>query len=256
MHYKNLRNDSLIAKGLDLSMKNFQIYSGLVLFLAIVLNFSSAQGQNFYKEKVPRENFIQAGIGLGGLYSDNAGYFGKLDFLIRPGISLSYGRKFHEHFDIRANLGYQRTRGQILGYYGPQVLEIWRVRDQAISSKNNLLFLDVIPSLYLFGSDNHTKRSKINAYGGLGLGLLMNFNTTINFDLETQYSVQPIGYVPVKVGASYRFDLYTDIALEGTVMFTFSDNIDGNVGFNRFNDYPFMGQIVVRRYLDPFKKIF
>jgi len=60
----------------------------------------------------------------------------------------------------------------------------------------------------------------------------------------------------VKAGVSYRFDLYTDIALEGTVMFTFSDKIDGNVGFNRFNDYPMIGQIVVRRYLDPFKKVF
>jgi len=237
-------------------MKNFKIYSCLVLFLAIALNLGSAHGQNFYKEKVSRNNFLQAGIGLGAMYSDNAGSFSQLDFLLRPGLSFSYGRKFHEHLDIRANLGYQRTRGQFLGYYPPQTLEIWRARDQAISSKNNLLFLDVIPSLYLFGSDNHTKRSKINAYGGIGLGLLMNFNTNIKLDLNTNYSVQTIGYVPVKVGTSYRFDLYTDIALEGTVMFTFSDKLDDNVGQNRFNDYPFMGQIVIRRYLDPFKKIY
>jgi hypothetical protein len=237
-------------------MKNYLITTCLALFLSIGLNLNSVNGQNFYKEKIPRNNFLQAGIGLGALYSDNAGSFGNFDFLLRPGLSLSYGRKFHEHLDIRANFGYQRTRGQFLGYYGPQVLEVWRARDQAISSKNNLLFLDVIPSLYLFGSDNHTKRSKINAYGGIGLGLLMNFNTTINFDLDTHYSAQPIGYLPMKAGTSYRFDLYTDIALEGTVMFTFSDKIDGNVGFNRFNDYPFMGQIVIRRYLDPFKKIY
>jgi hypothetical protein len=242
--------------GLDLIMKKFKIYSCLVLFLAIALNLGSASGQNFYKEKVSRNNFLQAGIGLGALYSDNAGYFGNLDFLLRPGLSISYGQKFHENFDIRANLGYQRTRGQFLDYYPTQILEIWRASDQAISSKNHMLFLDVIPSLYLFGSDNHTKRSKINAYGGIGLGLLMNFKTTINFDLNTNFKTQAVGYVPVKVGTSYRFDLYTDIALEGTVMFTFSDDLDGNVGYNRFNDFPFMGQIVIRRYLDPLKKIY
>jgi len=227
--------------------------------MAIGLNITSANGQNFYKEKFSRNNFLQAGIGLGAIYSDNSGSTRKFDFPKRPGLSFTFGRKIHKHLDVRANLGYQRTRSQDLGYYSPTVMEVWRSRDQAATSKNNLVFLDVLPSLYLFGSDNHTKRKPINVYGGAGLGLLMNFNKTTKLDLEgssNHKDVQLTGYVPVKAGVSYRFDLYTDIALEGTVMFTFSDKIDGNVGFNRFNDYPIIGQIVVRRYLDPFKKIY
>lgn len=241
------------------SMNSYLIKSFLALVLVSGLSLGSSNGQNFYKEKVPRNNFLQGGIGLGTIYADNAGGIRNLDLLLRPGLSFTYGRKIHKNFDVRANLGYQRYKSQKIDYYSPVVIEVWSGRDQAITSKNNLLYLDVIPSFYLFGSNNHTSRKKINVYGGAGLGLLFNANQTVKKHISgfsEHKETQVTGYIPFKGGLSYRLDLYTDIAFEGTLMLTFSDNLDGNEGFNRLNDHPLIGQIVIRRYLNPFKSIY
>ena len=239
-------------------MKNYLITSFFVFLLATVLGVTFAHGQNFYKEKIPRNNFLQAGIGLGTIYADNAGSVRNLDLLLRPGLSFTYGRKLHRHLDLRANIGYQRYRSQGFDYFSPTLIETWSSRDQAVTSKNHLLYLDVIPTLYLFGSNNHTSRKKINVYGGAGFGLLMNFNQTtrVHFNGNSERKdTQLTGYVPFKGGLSYKLDIYTDIAMEGTLMLTFSDIIDGNEGYNRLNDHPLIGQIVIRRYLNPFRPV-
>ncbi|EPR65116.1 hypothetical protein [Cyclobacterium qasimii] len=240
-------------------MKNSFITSFFVVLLTTGLFITSANGQNFYKEKVPRNSFLQAGVGLGTIYADNAGGVRNLTLLLRPGLSFTYGKKIHKHWDVRANIGYQRYKSQDASYYGPTIVQTWIARDQAVTSKNNLLFLDVIPSFYLFSSENHTRRSKINVYGGAGIGLLMNSNQTTKIDFNgtsNHKDTQLTGYIPLKGGLSYRLDIYTDIAFEGTLMLTFSDNLDGNEGYNRLNDHPMIGQIVIRRYLNPFKSIY
>ena len=54
-------------------MKNHLISTLTIAFIAMVLNTNVAYGQNFYKEKISRDNFLQVGIGLGTLYADNLG---------------------------------------------------------------------------------------------------------------------------------------------------------------------------------------
>lgn len=241
------------------SMNSYLIKSFLALVLVSGLSLGSSNGQNFYKEKISRNNFLQAGIGLGTIYADNAGGVRNLTFLLRPGLSFTYGRKIHKHWDVRANIGYQRYRSQDPDHYGPTTVQLWAASNQAITSKNNLLFLDLIPSFYLFSSENHARRTKINAYGGAGIGLLMNSNQTTKFNFDgtsNHKDTQLTSYIPFKGGLSYRLDIYTDIAFEGTLMFTFSDKLDGNEGYNRLNDHPLIGQIVIRRYLDPFKSFY
>lgn len=224
--------------------------------MAVVMQVNTVHGQNFYKEKISRDNFLQAGIGLGTVYADNFGSIRKLDFILRPGLSFTYGRKFHKHLDIRANFGYQRYRSKDLDYYPPILTESWLSTNQAITSKNNLLYLDISPNFYLFGSNNHAFRKKINVYGGTGLGLLLNFKKTSNDGINNQKDMHAVGYIPFRGGLSYSYNLYTDIALEGTLLWTFSDDIDGNVGYNRLNDLPLLGQIVIRRYLYPIKSTY
>jgi hypothetical protein len=237
-------------------MKKHLISTFTIAFIAMVLNIDVAYGQNFYKEKISRDNFLQVGIGLGTLYADNLGGLRMLDFKLRPGISASYGRKIHKHFDIRANVGYQRYRSQDIDYYPATVTQSWQTNNQAFASKNNLLYFDVAPNFYLFGADNHAFRSRINAYGGTGLGMLLNFKKTTNVTLNgvsNNKGLQAVAYIPFRAGISYSYNLYTDIALEGSLMMTFSDTLDGNEGFNRLNDIPIFGQIIIKRYLHPFK---
>ncbi|MBI0399786.1 hypothetical protein [Cyclobacterium marinum] len=237
-------------------MKKHLISTLTIVFIAMVINNNVAYGQNFYKEKISRDNFLQAGLGLGTLYADNLGSIRMLDILLRPGLSASYGRKIHKHFDIRANIGYQRYRSQDIDYYPATVTQSWLINNQAFASKNDLLFFDVAPNFYLFGSDNHAFRSRINAYGGTGLGMLINFKKTTNVTFNgvvNSKDIQAVAYIPFRAGLSYSYDLYTDIALEGTLMMTFSDTLDGNEGFNRLNDIPIFGQIIIKRYLHPFK---
>jgi hypothetical protein len=56
-------------------------------------------------------------------------------------------------------------------------------------------------------------------------------------------------YIPLCAGLSYRIGLYADIAGEGTMFFTFTDNLDRNMGFNRYGDHLAQAQIVYRSIL-------
>ncbi|WP_154858547.1 hypothetical protein [Cyclobacterium xiamenense] len=229
-----------------------------LLLLAAPLLPLRVSGQNFYKEKISRNQYVQAGLGLGAMYSDNSGRFRGLDVKIGPAASVAYGRKLHPHLDLRGYLGYQRTQSQDQDYFTPQTIASWEANGQAIESKNNLIFLDLMPTLQLFSSENHTQRKRLNAYLGAGLGLLLNLNEETRIEgNETSSSNHSriVGYVPVRGGLSYKLNLYTDIALEGSLFLTFSDELDGNVGFNQFNDYPVSGQLVFRRYINPLRGV-
>lgn len=232
----------------------------IVTTFALITGFLCSHtlfGQNFYKEKISRNQYLQGGLGLGTMYADNYGGIRKFNVKFSPGLSFTYGRKLHNNIDLRGNFGFQNMQGQDLDYFNPQVISSWQENGQAVGSKNNMFFLDITPTIYLFGSENHTRRRKINIYTGTGLGLLLNFSKETRLESNgTQSSTNNThlaAYIPIRGGISYKLNLYTDISLEGTVMMVFSDSLDGNIGFNRFNDRPLIGQIVFRRYLNPIK---
>ncbi|MEX0882386.1 MAG: hypothetical protein WDZ72_02825 [Cyclobacteriaceae bacterium] len=215
--------------------------------------------QNFYKEQIPRNYYYQAGLGLGIMYADNAGRFRALDVKFNPALSVAMGRKLNHLIDLRAYLGYQHIRSQEMNYFSSQVRDLWKETEQAIMNRGNAVHIDLMPTLHLFKSNNHTFRRKIDLYGGAGFGLLMNFNNQtkiINENQSSENKTQLVGYIPIRGGISYKFGLNADIALEGTLMLTFSDALDGNTGFNRFNDHLLNGQIVYRRYLSGIKSTY
>lgn len=234
-----------------------KILSIFPFLLAAALFFPfTVSSQNFYKEKVSRNQYYQVGLGLGAMYADNAGRFRGLDVKTGPAVSLTYGRKIHSNINLNANLGYQHTRSQDQDYFTPQVIDTWRSTGQAVGSKNNMIYLDLMPTLHIFGSENHTQRKRVNVYMGTGLGLLLNLNEETRLEANgpaRSNNSRIVGYIPVKGGLSYRLNLYTDIAFEGNLLMTFSDQLDGNEGFNRFNDYPVSGQLIFRHYLNPLK---
>ncbi|WP_439482684.1 hypothetical protein [Cyclobacterium plantarum] len=238
-------------------MKKEIIITTLALFTGFLCS-NTLYGQNFYKEKISRNQYLQAGLGLGAMYADNSGRFRGLEVKTGPSVSFTYGRKIHSNVDLRGNLGYQRTQSQDQNYFTNQVVQSWRENGQAVGSKNNLIYLDLMPTLHIVGSTNHTQRKRVNLYLGTGLGLLFNLSEVTNLSengSERKKRSQAVPYIPVRGGLSYRLNLYTDIAIEGSVLMTFSDELDGNVGFNRFNDYPVSGQIVFRRYLNTIKSV-
>jgi len=232
-------------------IRSIQVSS--ILLFSLVSGLAS--GQSFYKEKIPRNNVISLGIGPSFGYLDNGGQYRDWNFEIKPSISASYSRKINSLFDLRATAGFQQISSG--GNPPTWTQENWIKNESAFTAMGSIYFVDVIPSMNLIPYDHHMNRSKFNIYGGFGLGVMhMATEQTKSFEEnETPTShTSTIPYLPIRAGLSYRIGKYADIAGEGTILWTFDDNLDGNVGSNRYNDQFAQAQIVYRRYLIPKNK--
>jgi hypothetical protein len=224
----------------------------LSFFVLFFLASGLVSGQSFYKEKISRNNVISFGIGPSFIYMDNGGQYRDWNFEIKPSASASYSKKLNPMFDLRATAGFQQIAS---GGNPPFVIqENWTERGSSFTSKGSVYFFDVIPSMNLIPYDHHMNRSKFNIYGGFGLGVMhVVTEQTKSFEENerpTNHSTTN-PYIPIRAGLSYRIGNYSDIAGEGTILWTFTDNLDGNAGSNRYNDQMAQAQIVYRRYLIP-----
>jgi len=166
------------------------------LFSCIILQ---AEAQNFYKEKISREKYIQLGVGPSFMYADNAGSLGNVDFNIRPSISASMGKKLNSIFDLKATLGYQFYKSQDKDYYKQETLSLWEEKNYAVETHSNIIFMDVVPTAHLFKFTNHTLRRDINIYAGAGLGYLIAINQEQKYKNEQTYQENKIRstfYIP------------------------------------------------------------
>lgn len=225
-------------------------------FLCLILQ---AEAQNFYKEKISREKYVQLGVGPSFMYADNAGGLRNVDFNIRPSISASIGKKINPIIDLRASLGYQFYKSQDKEYFGQQTISRWGRNNHAVETRSNIIFMDVVPTAHLFKFTNHALRRNFNIYAGVGLGYLIAINQELKYKNEQTYQenkVRSTLYVPLRGGITYRLGLYDEISLEGSLFLTFSDKVEGNADFNRFNDHLLQGQIVYRRYLSSIKSVY
>lgn len=238
------------------AMKSLLPYFGLLIVLLLLSE--SVFAQNFYKEKTPRNYYYQGGIGLGSMYADNAGSIRNFNVKIRPAVSGAVGRKISRLVDLRTYVGYQNFQSQDLDYFNPSVINRWKETGQAVESRGNVLYLDLMPTINLFKSSSHTNRKEINLYMGTGLGVMMSFSNETRLENEVMVNTQHeryTTYIPVRGGISYRLNIYSDIAIEGVLLFTFSDHLDGNTGFNRYNDHLMNGQIIYRRFISSKRSI-
>ncbi|SEF96488.1 hypothetical protein [Algoriphagus boritolerans] len=218
----------------------------------LILVSGSISAQNFYKERISRDNILTIGVGPSFAYLDNGGQYRSLNFEIRPSFSLGLTKRLNQTFDLRSTAGFQQINS---GGNPPTVLrDQWFQDFASFTAKGTVYFFDLVPSVNLIRFSNHMNRSLFNLYGGFGLGI-MNARTkqTKSFSSEEEPTTHQVstGYVPVRAGLSLRVGPYSDIAGEGTMLWTFSDNLDGNVGNNRYGDHLFQAQIVYRRYFVP-----
>jgi hypothetical protein len=227
-------------------------FSKTILFLLFISVSASISAQNFYKERISRDNILTIGIGPSFAYMDNGGQYRDLNFEIKPSFSLGLTKRLNPTFDLKSTAGVQMI---INGGNPPTVLrDKWFQDFASFTAKGTVYFFDLVPIVNLIRFSNHMDRSLFNLYGGFGLGI-MNARTeqTKSFSEEekpTKHQVSA-GYVPVRAGLSLKVGPYSDIAGEGTMMWTFTDNLDGNIGNNRFGDHLFQAQIVYRRYFIP-----
>jgi len=139
------------------------------------------------------------------------------------------------------------------------VVAYWAETTDAVETRSNIIFMDVVPTAHLFKFTNHALRRDFNIYAGAGLGFLMAINREERYKNEQTYQENKIRssfYVPLRGGITYRLGLYDDISLEGSLLLTFSDKIEGTSNFNRFNDHLLQGQLVYRRYLSSLKAVY
>lgn len=225
--------------------KIFQL-SLFVFFLFTGMNLSA---QSFYKEKQSRDNIVSIGVGPSFSYLDNGGQYRAIKFEIKPSISASLTKRLTDRFELRATGGVQWMSSG--GEPSKIVTDYWTANNSSFTAVGSAYYFDVMPSFYIIPFGNHMNRSMFNFYGGLGLGVLFsNTKQTKSFSKDEVPTREKIttGYVPIRAGISYTLGPFSDIALEGTMLATFTDNLDGNVGFNRFGDHLVQGQIVFRRY--------
>jgi hypothetical protein len=227
----------------------------LKLFLGLLLYGNLGLAQNFNKDIIPRINNFYFGIGPSFMYADNGGGLRNSQFKLRPAASISYGRKINSFLEIKGSFGYQMLESQDPSYYRDSVIRNWAESGQAIAMKGRAFYLDLMPIFYLFPFERHIDR-KFNIYAGIGLGVMRVDKEEVKITFNNMPSIEDrtlsLTYLPMRAGLSYRIGPHSDLALEGTIMATFSDEVDGNAGFNRFNDHLFQGQIVFKRYLSPF----
>jgi len=229
-------------------MKNPIIFILLISFLSFGLIYTT-YAQSFGYETMERPWSAELGIGPGWMYADNAGSLRQVGFGISPAGSISLSKRINAPLSIRGTLGVQGLRGNLdtdmdlridLGEQG-----------NAYDFIGQAYYFDVAPVFHLFRSSELVHRRKFNIYASAGVGG-MGIVSTNNIMLEGE-SVRRdnnmiIPYFPVRGGISYRFRPLWDFVLEGSVLVTFTDEIDGRSGGNRFDDYPMNVQVKIRKF--------
>ena len=154
--------------------------------------------------------------------------------------------------DLRVTLGVQWIENG--GNPPIAIRDQWFLKGASFTAKGSSVYFDLMPTFNLISFDNHIYRSKVNLYGGAGLGILYSQTSqkkSFSAEEKPVESSLTTGYIPVRAGLSFKIGPYSDIAGEGTALFTFTDNLDGNIGSNRWGDHLFQAQIVYRRYFIP-----
>ncbi|OYX24268.1 MAG: hypothetical protein B7Z16_00790 [Algoriphagus sp. 32-45-6] len=223
-----------------------------IVLSAIYFVSVSLHAQNFYKEKISRDQILTIAAGPSFAYLDNGGQYRSMNFEIKPSIAVSLTKKLSSLIELRTTTGIQWISS---GGNPPVVLtDQWFFNNASFTAKGQAFYFDMMPSIYLIPFSNHMHRPLFNLYGGAGLGIMQVVTEqTKSFSKEERplKSNTTTGYVPIRAGLSFKLGPYSDLAGEGTMLLTFNDNLDGNVGSNRYGDHLFQAQIVYRRYFIP-----
>jgi hypothetical protein len=222
--------------------------------ILLVISFFSIHAlcaQNFHAEKEPKLHTLSLGIGPSFIYADNGGQYSIFDFAWNAALSAIYEKKLKSHISFRSTLGLQRIQSG--GNPTIVLVERWLEQGAAVSFTGVAYYLDFMPVVNIFPAYHHMMRPDINLYAGLGFGALMSITTQrLSFEEEAEYKngnlLTPT--VPLRAGISYTINEFWDVGLEGGIIFTLSDKIDGNNVTHSTNDHLFQLQFVLKKYLN------
>jgi hypothetical protein len=229
-------------------MKNPIIFIFLTGFLSF-LAFNTTNAQNFGYETMERPWSAELGIGPGWMYADNVGSLRGVGFSISPVGSIALSKRLTAPLSIRGTLGVQGLRGNLDTDMERRV-ELGE-EGNAYDFIGQAYYFDVAPVFRLFRTRELVHRSKFNIYASAGIGgmgIVSTNNIMIDGESVRRDNNMIIPYIPVRAGISYRFRPLWDLALEGSVLLTFSDEIDGHAGGNRFDDHLMNVQVKVRKF--------
>jgi hypothetical protein len=226
-----------------------KIWISLSLMISLMMESSQLYAQNFYKERSGRNQTFGAGIGPSLIFADNGGIYRELDFKLKPSFSLHYGKRMSSFWQLRATAGIQSLSSG--GNYPIGVLQVWDVRNSAFRFSGTALYADVMPIIQLMPFFNHMDRTAFNFYGGIGVGFVqasttLFYSMTLNNPSQKQRLLT--ASFPVRSGVNYRLGDYGDISLEGSLLLTLTDQIDGNTGYNKLGDHLINFQLQYTRY--------
>ncbi|UJP63503.1 hypothetical protein [Mongoliitalea daihaiensis] len=213
----------------------------ILIFWGVTLTLHA---QSFYKELTPRTSVLSIGVGPSFIYADNGAQYHQKNFEINPAASIAYILRFHNHWGLQTTTGLQIIESG--GTPGLAPIRRWQETGGAFRFNGLAYFADVMPTFYLMPYFNHMNRPLVNIYVGTGIGIIhVDRKEYFSFDPSEQPSKASItsGYIPVRGGIDLKLSSFSDLSLEGTILFSFSDYLDGNAGYNSFYDHLFQMQI-------------
>ncbi|GAB3646579.1 hypothetical protein GCM10028791_07090 [Echinicola sediminis] len=187
------------------------------------------------------------------IYTDIGGPYKTFEFAIQPAINLGLAKKITDRINLRGTLGYQRVSGHNFPSTSNIALQ-WGANNQSYAFDGNAFTLDIMPEIYLSSFRSHIERPKYNAYGGIGLGLTVIPSTQYFANSDESFKKNSTGasfHLPFRLGGMMALNPLWDIGFEGSLIVLIKDDLDGNGGFNKFNDMMLQGQFFVKRYLSP-----
>src|SRR5690606_38303448 len=130
--------------------------------------------------------------------------------------------------EVKGSFGYQMLESQDPKFYSDQAVMKWIEKGQAIGIQGNGYYIDLMP-VFSLPVKRHIDRKAVNIYAGVGIGVLLVDKEEVKI-IDNAPSIEEktlsVAYVPIRGGISYRIGPHSDLALEGTMMATFSDEID------------------------------
>ena len=231
-------------------LKSISVLLLSMLLIGSLCNAQELNAQNFKKQEMDSRNMAFFGFGPSMLYADNGGDYPSMTFPVRPNITAGYTRGLLPYLGLRMTTGWQRLVSW--DGFNDRIKEGWTENGQAASFTGSALYLDVMPQFMLFTQENLGNRPKFNLYGGLGIGTLFVNRNQQTFNPEgpdpsSRVSTVAV-YIPLRAGASYFIGELYNISLESTFIRSFSDDLDGNRGYNNRNDHMFQLNVVLQRY--------
>jgi hypothetical protein len=150
-----------------------------------------------------------------------------------PNLNFNYSKKFTQRMDFRMDISYGFISSP--SSIDSLILIYMDIKNLVKEYNGNIFSVQLMPQYSLFPAYHFSDRSKLNLYGGIGVGYLtVSRNEILGGQKSPENLIESFSntknrsiYIPTLIGLSYRLGDYFELALENQINFTFSNNLDG-----------------------------